>query len=42
MVLGDKLKQLEELQKLAGPSMEKVFNALWPEEEIPAMLFELS
>lgn len=36
MALGEKLKQLMELYKLARPAMEEVFWALWPAEEIPS------
>ena len=41
VVLGDKLKQLEELQKMARPAMEDMFRVLWRKEPVPTSYFEL-
>lgn len=41
VVLGEKLKQLGELHKLARLAMEDIFMAMWPEEEIPGTFFDL-
>jgi hypothetical protein len=41
VILRDKLKQLEELQKMAHPVLEDLFNALWHPVPVPTSYFEL-
>ena len=42
VILGDMLKQLEEVQRLARRAMEEIFKVLWQEEPLPTTCFELS
>lgn len=42
VILGDRLKQLEELHRLTRPAMEQIFQALWCEEALPTTFFELA
>lgn len=42
IVLGDKLKHLEDPQKLARPVMEHIFKVLWWEEPTLTTYFKLS
>lgn len=41
VLLGDRLKQLEELQKVARPAMEDLCRALWRKDPVPTSYFRL-
>lgn len=41
VLLGDRLKQLEELQKMAQPTMDDLCRALWRKDPVPTSYFGL-